>query len=178
MRGGGQYSGKGNGDLLTTGSAGTPAARSEGGTGGKAPPPADSSTRAKNEAGMLTGWRRWLYVGLGCIFLGLGSVGAFLPGLPTTPFLILASYFLIRSSPRLHRRMLQSRTFGPLLRDWERHRGLKRGVKRFAIAACSVMIGLSILFGGLPWPARALVAVVGAYGIWFVARLPVVPESG
>lgn len=137
----------------------------------------DSGTRTGHVANVLTGWRRWLYVSLGCVFLGLASVGAFLPGLPTTPFLILASYFLIRSSPRLHRRMLQSKTFGPLLRDWERHRGLTRRVKYIAIAACTLTIGLSIWLGGLPWPAQVLVAAAGAYGIWFVARLPVVPES-
>ena len=163
--------------MLTTGSAGTPAARSEGGRSGKAQVPALSGTRTDNAANLRTGWRRWLYVGLGCLFLGLGSVGAFLPVLPTTPFLILASYFLIRSSPRLHRRMLRSKTFGPLLQDWERHRGLKRRVKGTAIAACTVTIGLSIWLGGLPWPAKVLVAAAGAYGIWYVARLPAVPES-
>ncbi len=77
--------------------------------------------------------------------------------------------------------MLRSNTFGPLLRDWERHRGLKRRVKVFAIGACCVMIGvsigLSILFDSLSWPIRAVVAGAGAYGIWFVARLPEVPES-
>ena len=73
--------------------------------------------------------------------------------------------------------MLQSKTFGPLLRDWERHRGLKRRVKWIAIVACTLTIGLSIWLGGLPWPAQVLVAAAGAYGIWFVARLPVVPES-
>ena len=136
-----------------------------------------SGTRTGQSASVLTGWRRWLYVGLGCIFLGLGSVGAFLPGLPTTPFLILASYFLIRSSPRLHRRMLRSKTFGPLLRDWERHRGLKRRVKFVAITACALTIGLSVFLGGLPWSGKVLIAAAGAYGIWYVARLPVVPES-
>ena len=129
-------------------------------------------------AASVSRWRRWLYTGLGCFFVLLGGIGVAVPGIPTTPFLLLASYFLVRSSPRLHRKLLQSKTFGPILEDWQRYRGLRRRVKRFALVACSVMIGLSIVFGGLPWPARALVALVGGYGIWFVSRLPVVPDTG
>lgn len=130
---------------------------------------------AKRSAGAV---RRWLLVGLGCVFVALAAVGVVLPGIPTTPFLLLASYCLIRSSPRLHGRLLESKTFGPILRDWDEHRGLKAGVKRFAMVACAVAVTLSIALGGLPWPANALVAAAGAYGIWFVARLPVVPEPG
>lgn len=123
------------------------------------------------------GMSRWLFVILGCFFTGLGGIGVVLPGIPTTPFLLVASYFFIRSSPRLHSRLLASKRFGPILRDWDKHRGLKRGVKRFAMLACTVAITLSIAFGGLPWPAQVVVALAGAYGIWFVSRLPEVPDD-
>lgn len=110
------------------------------------------------------------------MFVALAALGVALPGIPTTPFLILASYFFVRSSPRMHRKLLESRTFGPVLRDWERHRALRPRVKRFAILASATLIALSLAFGGLPWYARLLVAAAGAYGIWFVSRLPVVPD--
>ena len=119
--------------------------------------------------------RRWLMVALGSVFVALAAVGVVLPGIPTTPFLLLASYFFLRSSPALHRRLAASKTFGPILRDWDEHRGLRPGVKRFALAACTAAVVLSIAFGGLPWPAKALVAAAGAYGLWFVARLPNAP---
>ncbi len=121
--------------------------------------------------------RRWLYVGLAGIFVGLALLGVVLPGLPTTPFLLVASYLLVRSSPALHRRLLRSRTFGPTLRDWHQHKGLRKRTKRFAIVACAGMISISVATGALPWPARLAVVAVGIYGISFVARLPVVPES-
>lgn len=136
------------------------------GAAGGCPPPAPAAS----------GWFRWLFAGLGCGFVVLGGIGVVVPGVPTTPFLILASYFLLRSSPRLHDRLLRSRTFGPALRDWHRHRGVSRRSKRLAVVACAAMVCLSALFGGLPWLARILVILAGAYGIWFVARLPVVPE--
>lgn len=125
---------------------------------------------------LASGLRRWLYVGLAGIFVGLGLLGVALPGLPTTPFLLVASYLLLRSSPRLHRRLLNSKTFGPTLRDWDKHRGLRRRTKTVAIIACGIMVAISVATGALPWPGRLLVAAAGAYGIWFVSRLPVVPD--
>ena len=140
--------------------------------------PGDSARLAGNAPGkQAKGARRWLFVTLGVIFVALGAIGVVLPGIPTTPFLILASYFLVRSSPRLHRRLLASATFGPMLRDWEAHRAISARLKRLAIACCVVMIILSVAFGGLPWIARLLVAIAGAYGISFVWRLPTLPAA-
>lgn len=126
---------------------------------------------------MKRGPHRWLFVGLGCVFTGLAGIGVILPGIPTTPFLLVASYFFVRSSPRLSQRLLASRTFGPMLRDWNRYRGIKRSVKWVAVCGCTLTIGLSIFFGGLPWPGRVAVALAGAYGIWFVSNLPTVPDG-
>ena len=123
------------------------------------------------------GLRRWLFVVLGCAFTALAGAGVVLPGIPTTPFLLVASYFFVRSSPRLHRKLLRSRAFGPILRDWHEHRGVKRRVKWVAVVGCTATIAISLVFGGLPWPARIVVALAGAYGIWFVARLAVVPDD-
>lgn len=123
------------------------------------------------------GLRRWLFIALGGVFVAVGLVGVVLPGIPTTPFLLLASYFFVRSSPALHQRLLRSKLFGPTLRDWQRHRGVKRRTKWASIACCSLMIGLSIATGGLPWVGRVVIAAVGAYGMWFVARLPTVPDG-
>lgn len=130
-----------------------------------------------NSVDVVRGPRRWLFVALGVVFVALGAIGVVLPGIPTTPFLILASYFLIRSHPGLHSRLLRSKTFGPLLENWHTHRAVTRRVKIVALAGCSIMICLSVLFGGLAWPARLLVAAVGAYGIYFVSRLTVMPGN-
>ncbi len=133
--------------------------------------------RAPDAAPAIGHVRRWLYIALGSGFVGLAGIGVVLPGIPTTPFLILASYFFIRSSPTLHRKLLRSKTFGPILQDWHRHRALRRRVKRVAVTACTLVVGVSLVFGGLPWPARLLVGLAAAYGIWFVARLPTIPDG-
>lgn len=119
----------------------------------------------------VSGWRRVLYVSLGLFFLGLGIVGAVLPVLPTTPFLILASYFFVRSSPRLNAWLLRSRLFGPMLRDWQEHRGIRPHVKVFVILLLPVVIASSIYFGNLSLPLAIMLIVLGLIGATVVLSL-------
>ena len=71
------------------------------------------------------------WLALGCLFVGLGMIGAVLPLMPTTIFLILATGCFARSSPRLEAWLLNHPRFGPTLRDW-RERGaiLRREIPR------------------------------------------------
>ena len=78
-------------------------------------------------------WQRMAYAGAGLIALGLGLLGVVLPGLPTTPFILLAAACFARSSQRMHDWLLTNRVTGPMLRDWVRHRILPRRVRWVAI---------------------------------------------
>lgn len=123
------------------------------------------------------GLRRAVYVVLGIILVGLALLGAFLPLLPTTPFLLLASFFFIRSSPRLNAWLLRSPLFGPFLQDWHRHRGVRLRVKITAVAVIIVAIGASLIFGGLsPW-LSALLVVLGLIGLIVVLRLRLIRDN-
>ena len=70
--------------------------------------------------GCAGGARRILYVVLAAVFFVLAIIGVVLPGLPTTPFLLLTSYFLSRSWPRMHQRLMDNKVFGPILRRFQR----------------------------------------------------------
>lgn len=120
---------------------------------------------------VLAGTRKALYVaiGLGCVVLG--ALGAILPLLPTTPFLLLASYFFVRSSPRLHAWLLRNRLFGPFLRDWEVHRGVRRPVKITAICMILLVGGVSAASGKLPLPLLIGLFALLATGLLVVVRL-------
>ena len=120
------------------------------------------------------GLRRWLFSGLAGVFLVLGALGAILPGLPTTPFLLLASYFLSRTSPRCNRVLLNSRFFGPILSDWQKHRGVRPDVKAQAVVIVALCVGLSIWISGADWSISAGVVSLAVIGITVIVRLPAV----
>jgi uncharacterized membrane protein YbaN (DUF454 family) len=96
----------------------------------------------------------------------------FVPVLPTTPFLLVAAGCFVRASPPLHRRLVESGTFGPLLGEWERHRSIPWRTKLTAIALMSVSIAASIVFVVRPWPLQVALGVVGiVVGTWLY-RVP------
>jgi len=121
--------------------------------------------------------RRTLYVALGLFFVALGFLGAVLPVLPTTPFLLLASALFVRSSPRLNRWLLRSRIFGPFLRDWQRHRGVRLSVKLTATVMMLIAAGCSAWFADLSWPWLLVLLTLVVIGLTVVWRLRTVPAN-
>jgi uncharacterized protein len=108
----------------------------------------------------------------GSVALVVGLIGVVLPGLPTTPFILLAAACYAKASPRLHAWLLNHRWFGPMLRDWERDRSLTRRSKTVAILSMTVMVGVSIWsFHGRPL-VQAVLLVTGAVGVAVVLRIP------
>lgn len=120
-----------------------------------------------------TGLRRWLYIATGLLFTGLGFAGVFLPVLPTTPFLLIASWAFLRSDPRLHAWLRRLPGCGPLIQEWEEHGTVSRAAKWTALAFIVIAIAFSIAIGRLGRPLIALVCVLGAIGLTVVWRLPV-----
>lgn len=116
--------------------------------------------------------QRSLLVAAGVISLGLAVAGAILPGLPTTPFVLLAAGCFAKSSPRMHAWLLANRWLGPMVRDWESHRSLPLKVKWLATTMMLVMVTLSAWhFSARPWLA-AVVVGSGLLGAWVVWRIP------
>lgn len=111
------------------------------------------------------GVRRVLFVLGGLASVGMAYLGVILPGLPTTPWVLLASYCFSRSSPRLQRWLRRSPVFGRLIQDWEEHRGIRRPVKVFAVCLIVAVVSLSILSGRLPVWARWVVGGCAACGV-------------
>lgn len=121
---------------------------------------------------LTTGWRRVLYVCLGLVFVGFAYLGVILPGVPATPFLLVASFFFVRSSPRLHRWLQRAPIFGRLLHDWEVHRGIRRPVKIVAVCLVVTAVTLSIIFSGLPVWAKCVIAGLALVGIATILLVP------
>ncbi|MFK7767772.1 MAG: YbaN family protein [Mariniblastus sp.] len=124
----------------------------------------------------VTGVRKALFIVLAIFFFLLGMVGAVLPGIPTTPFLLLMSYFLIRVSPALNQRVLAWPLVGKPIRDWQEKGGVTPRVKFTAYAMVTFLVGLSIVFGSLSWTLKAFVFVAALVGVYVVYRLPTIPN--
>jgi uncharacterized membrane protein YbaN (DUF454 family) len=118
------------------------------------------------------GGRRLVYFGLGWFFFGLGVLGAILPVLPTTPFMLLAAWGFSRSSPRFERWLLEHRWFGPSIVRWRAHRVVPLRVKLVSYSTMLVTFSLSLASGRLSWWALVGQGALMAYGAWFLARLP------
>lgn len=86
-----------------------------------------------DKAGATTRATRWLLLLVACVCIGLGALGIVLPGLPTTPFVLLAAWAAARSSPRLHAWLFNHRWFGPPLRHWAHERAVAVRAKIFAL---------------------------------------------
>lgn len=109
----------------------------------------------------------------GHVFVVLGVIGAFLPVMPTTVFLILAASCYARSSERLYRWLLNHRLFGPVLHDWVEHRSMRARPKAIAIATILVAFAASFFAIPLAW-VRVIHVLIGAglvgYLLWIPTR--------
>ena len=119
---------------------------------------------------------RFLWLVLGLLFTGLGIAGAFLPVMPTTVFLLIAAFFFSRSSAKFYNWLLNSRAFGPLIRDWRAGLGLPLRAKVLAVSLIGVSVGSSIFFVSVLW-VQIVLAFVGLGVSTYLLTRPTKPTS-
>ena len=110
---------------------------------------------------------------IGWLAVALGTLGVFLPLLPTTPFILLAAWCFARSSPRFHQWLLYRSWFGGYLSHWQQYRAMPRGAKPRAIAMIVVTFAISLWLVKLTW-VRIMLLVILACLLIFMWRIPVV----
>ena len=93
---------------------------------------------------------KYLHLALGWICVALAIIGAALPLLPTTVFVLLAAYFFTKGSPRLRVWLVEHAHFGPLIRDWEETGAIAPRYKRLAITMMAAALLLSVLLHVAP----------------------------
>lgn len=88
-------------------------------------------------------FKHFLFI-LGVISLILGTLGIFLPLLPTTPFLLLSAYCFSKSSKKFHKALLENKIFGQYIRDYQEKKGISLKNKIIAITTLIITIGFSL----------------------------------
>lgn len=117
--------------------------------------------------------QRLLFVGLGAISLSLGVIGIVVPGLPTTPFVLLAAWLFIRGDETLHRWLSEHRIFGKYLQAYAK--GVSKQVKWRISFFMWGMIALSCSLFLEDWLFRLVVILAGCIGtlvVWMLREPP------
>lgn len=110
-----------------------------------------------------------LLLSIGWLFVFLGAIGAFLPILPTTPFLIVASALFAKSSPRFHYMLLNNNWFGPALKQWEEKKTVSLQTKRKAslLIVMTFSISIAMLYNRIELQVLLLgIAMILLFFIW------------
>jgi len=114
---------------------------------------------------------RWLWASAGVVALGLGLLGAFLPVLPTTPFMIVAAWCFAKSSRRLYNYILSNGVFGPLVYRWQTSGSIPVKAKIAAVGLIIVTFTLTLVFAVTAPIPRVILVVIGvSVSAWLITR--------
>ncbi|ATB39550.1 hypothetical protein CYFUS_004994 [Cystobacter fuscus] len=120
---------------------------------------------------------RPFFTAIGFICVGLGMLGAFLPLLPATPFLLLALWAFSRSSPRFHHWLYTHPHFGSRLQEWNQYGTVPVKVKASAISAMGVSFALMAFVLRVKWPVLALSGSLMLVGAAYILSRPSRPPG-
>lgn len=114
----------------------------------------------------------WL---LAYVSLAVGIVGIFVPGLPTTVFVLVAAYAASRGSERLHRWLHAHPRFGPAIRDWQAHGAVSRRAKwaaTWAMLGCTAVLlaTMHVAASHRAWMVALPVACMAVVALWLWRR--------
>ncbi|MDO9402781.1 MAG: YbaN family protein [Polaromonas sp.] len=119
---------------------------------------------------------RWLLMAFAVASLCMGIIGIFVPGLPTTVFVLLAAWAAARSSPRMHHWLLAHRLFGPTIRNWHNGGRMSRRAKWSATVMMGLCIAVLFFTTSREWLAEALTVFMLLILLWLWRR-PEPPEG-
>lgn len=111
--------------------------------------------------------KKFAYVVLGCVSLGLGAVGAVLPLLPAFPFLLLAAFCFARSSERLHNWFLQTKLYQNNLETYVKGEGMTKKTKIRIMITVTILMSIGFVMMGAVPVGRLVLACVWVFHILY-----------
>ena len=113
---------------------------------------------------------RWAWWLLAYVSLGVGIVGIFVPGLPTTVFVLISAWAASHGSERLHRWLLDHPRFGPAIRDWQAHGAVSRKGKWMASLTMLACALITLWCVPLVWVKVTSISIMACVCLWLWLR--------
>lgn len=107
---------------------------------------------------------------IGLLALLSGFIGIFLPVFPTTPFLLVAAWCFVRSSPRAHQWLYRQPVFGKILKQWDETQSISRTTKIFAITMILISLGFIWLKMKILWVKTLLTLILTGTSLFIGTR--------
>ena len=113
---------------------------------------------------------RWPYAILAYVFAAIGLLGLIIPGLPTTPFILLAAWAASRGSERMHVWLRNHPRLGPPLREWNEQGAISTRAKWLAVVLLAISWMILLLRGTSTWLLIGLVVLFAGLAIFVSTR--------
>jgi uncharacterized membrane protein YbaN (DUF454 family) len=110
--------------------------------------------------------KQFLWKCLGFLSLGMAYVGVVVPGIPYSPFVVFAAYCFAKSSPRMHAWIMNHKTFGPFINNWNTKRVFPLKLKFFMLASMSVSLVIMYATGVKPIGIISTAIFMGLVACW------------
>lgn len=117
-----------------------------------------------------------VYMLLGFICLGLGSIGVVLPMLPTAPFLLAAAFFFAKSSKRLHDWFVSTKIYKNHLDSFVKERAMTLKTKISILLLASIMLAFPLVFSDNVYVKILIVSLYVIKYYYFLFKIKTIPE--
>ena len=121
--------------------------------------------------------KRIILISLGWLCVGLGFIGIFVPGIPTTIFLIIALWAFTKSSEKLRHWLLNHKRFGPILNNWQQHKVVPRRAKILMVVLMSLAVVLFYYSLQNLYLTIGLIIILVSVAIYVISLPSKIPEN-
>lgn len=126
----------------------------------------------KNKGFQMSRVKKTILIIIGSIFVVLGLIGIFVPGLPTTIFMILAAYCFVRSSERLYNWVVENKIFGHRVKHFMETKTIPLHGKIHSVSAMWIMVILSLVFLKVSIVVKIIIALAALIGTIVILSYP------